>query len=189
MVIENSVENLKILLNKAKQGDQNAFGDIYNSYFVPLYRYIYVRVGRRREDAEELTQEVFLRIFGNLDNLQVGKSNPLAYFYTAARNILIDFYRKSGKSDVAAPEEAMELVEDTGQSPAEFVESEENSKMVREAINYLTEEQQEVIILKFINELGNREIAEVTGKTEEAIRQLQHRALVKMREFFKKHGR
>lgn len=182
MMSRNSVDNLKMLLTKAKQGDQNAFGDIYSNYFVPVYRYIYIRTGRRREDAEELTQEVFLRVFGSLSNLKIGDTNPLAYFFTSARNILIDFYRKSGRVE-QVEEEILDNVKYEGASAAQLTERRELGEAIAEAMEILTDDQREVITLKFINELENKEIAEITGKKEEAIRQLQKRALARLRQY------
>lgn len=170
------------LIKLAQQGDQDAFSDIYNNYFVPIYRYIFIRTGRRREEAEELTQEVFLRVFSNLKKFEFVGANPLSYFFTIARNLLTDYYRKNSHKEIIS-EDVLESAVYEGESPQRFVEKQEISKIVNEAIKILTDEQQEIIILKFINELENREIAELIGKSEEAIRQTQHRSLQKMREY------
>jgi RNA polymerase sigma-70 factor (ECF subfamily) len=98
---------------------------------------------------------------------------------------VIDFYRKNGREQTIISE-VLEEIKDEKQDIANFIEKDEDGKMVRDAIKILTDDQQEIITLKFINELENKEIAELIGKKEEAIRQLQHRALENLREYFNK---
>jgi len=94
---------------------------------------------------------------------------------------VIDYWRKKKEVDISDIEEIFENIPSSGKTPEESLESYEIAEKVKQAIKNLTDEQQEVIILKFINDLSNKEIAELIGKSEEAIRQLQCRALKALR--------
>lgn len=174
----------KALMRLAKNGDDDAFGRLYQIYFTPVFRYIYLRT-RNKEETEDLVQNVFIKVFKSIGSFQEKGVPPLAYFFTVARNIVIDHWRK--KKDILAgdPEKILNRIPDPSESPHELSEKKDNEKMISRAIEELTGEQQEVIILKFINEFSNREIAVFLGKTEAAVRQLQCRALKNLRGYFK----
>ena len=84
-----SKNNPKILMELAKGGDSEAFGHIYHLYLTPVYRFIYFRL-RNKEEAEDLTQTVFLKVYQSIHAFQVKNQSPLAYFLTIARNTVID---------------------------------------------------------------------------------------------------
>src|SRR5262249_52813544 len=82
----------KELMSLAASGDREAFGVLYAQYFTPIYRYIYVRV-KTAEIANDLAQTVFLKVFERASEIEAPE-NPLSYFYTVARNLVIDHWRK-----------------------------------------------------------------------------------------------
>lgn len=172
--------NPEMLMQMAKEGDVKAFGCLYEMYFTPIYRYIYFRV-KNKEEAENLVQEVFLKACKSIPGPQKTTDHPLAYFFTIARNAIIDHWRK--KKEVLAEENFFNKIPANDLGPQEITEKTEIEELIRQAIRQLTEDQQEVIILKFINELSNQEISKLLDKSEEAIRQLQHQALKNLRKF------
>ncbi|MEK7554686.1 MAG: sigma-70 family RNA polymerase sigma factor [Patescibacteria group bacterium] len=178
----NERENIDFrgLVRKAKDGDGEAFGMLYEQYFTPVYRYIYFRV-RRKEEAEDLTQTVFVKAFEAMPRFRDIGKDPLAFFFTVARNTVINHWRK--KHDVLPddPDATFRSVPDSGPGPERSAETNERLRLVWGAMSELTKEQREVITLRFVNELSNREIAAMLGKTEEAIRQLQARGLKSIR--------
>ncbi len=174
-------------MEKAKSGDKEAYGALYSQFYVPVFRYIYLRI-RSKEEAEDLAQTVFIKVYQSLDRYQDRGSEPLAYFFTVARNTVIDFYRKKKESSLEANQQFLEIA-DLRQNPEEDFAKKESYEMITQAIHYLPEEQREVIILKFINDLTNSEIATVLNKNEPAIRQIQHRALKTLRERLKNDRR
>jgi len=176
-------QNPKILIQKAKNGDNEAFGRFYELYFVPIFRYIYFRV-KSKVEAEDLTQEVFLKAYRAIENFEDKNKSPLAYFFTIARNTVIDYWRKK-KELVVNKDETFEKISDKNSDPLKLTEQKEIRDFVKQAIEDLTQDQQEVIILKFINERTNQEIANLLNKSEEAVRQLQCRALKVLRQKFK----
>ncbi|PIS04580.1 MAG: hypothetical protein COT81_05790 [Candidatus Buchananbacteria bacterium CG10_big_fil_rev_8_21_14_0_10_42_9] len=172
------------LMERAKQGDSDAFGQLYELYYVPVFRYIYYRLPDK-EEAENLTQTVFIKVFKSVGRFKYQGKSPLAYFFTVARNSITDYWRKKREVKLNDPEVVFQRMADDRRSEAELTEIKDMATKIKDAIYNLTEEQQEVMILKFVNEFSNKEIAEVTGKKEGAIRQLQCRALKVLRQEFK----
>lgn len=172
------------LVSKAKEGDISAFEKLYQHYIVPIFRYISFRI-RSQKDAEDLTQTVFLKAWKALSNFQK-RTNPFSsWLYKIAKNTIIDYYKK--KQEVISDKsiEDFKQIKDEKSDPVEIIEYEEKAKILRQMIQQLATEQQEVIILKFIEGLSTREIAQLMQKSEEAIRALQYRALKGLREKLK----
>lgn len=181
---DNFQNDPKILMQMAKSGDTDAFGRLYELYFVPVFRYIYFRV-KNKEEANDLAQTVFLKVFRSLSSFREQNKSPLAYFFTVAKNTVIDRWRTKKEVLLDDPESVFGQIPDKTSNPLELVENEETDHAVRRAIEQLTDDQQEIIVLKFINEKPNKEIAAFLGKTEEAVRQLQCRALRVLRQILK----
>lgn len=176
--------NPQELLLKAKEGDVEAFGSLYEVYFTPIYRYIFWRL-RNKEATEDLVQIVFTKVFQKIEKYQDQGKNPLAYFFTVSRNLIIDYQRKN--KEVSLEELAGHGFQalDEKKDLAEGVENKMQLGKIIKALENLAEEQREVIIFKYINDLSNEEIARLMGKKESAIRQLQSRALKILREKLK----
>lgn len=85
------------IISQAKKGDKQAFEKLYKLYFVPVFRYVYLRVNDKQL-TEDITQEVFMKVYTSLDSYTDQGKDPLAYFFTIARNKVIDFYRQKKKS-------------------------------------------------------------------------------------------
>lgn len=168
------------LLRRAKAGDEESYGLLYKLYYTPIYRYLFFRT-KDKTEAEDLAQGVFVKVFQALPNVKADMKEPIAYFYTVARNMLIDHYRKQ-KVRQTVSEDDMEDVPDTREDIAVSLDIVFTTDKVKETLKSLTAEQQEVIVLKFVNELSNKEIATTLGKNEDAVRQLQSRALKLLRQ-------
>lgn len=167
--------DLRRLIERAKLGDKEAFGSLYREFYIPVFRYIYLRVSSK-EEAEDLTQTVFLKTYQSIKRYQVSDADPLAYFFTVARNTVIDFYRKRKEVSLEGNEQVFEIP-DLRNNPEEDFSKQENHTMIMSALAALPEDQKEIVILKFINELSNSEIAKLLNKKEPSIRQIQHRAI------------
>ncbi len=176
---QQSNEETILLLDQARAGDQDAFALLYKEYYTPIYRFIYFRV-KSKEEAEDLAQTVFLKVYATLSDMQGETTAPRAFFFTVARNAIIDHYRKQSYRNHSG-EEAMIDIADDDVRPDEARAISEETDRLKQAISQLTKEQQEVIILKFINELETKEIAQAIGKREDAVRQIQSRAIKALR--------
>jgi RNA polymerase sigma-70 factor, ECF subfamily len=172
------------LLILAKQGDNQAFEDLYNIYFAPIFRYVYYRLDDKSL-AEDLVQEVFLKVYKSLDRIKVLEKPPLAYFFTVARNLIIDSKRKKIAKNQGNYNEAFQDLLESRESIDAQVADHIDFKRIRQMLSILSGEQREAIILKFISELSYREIAIQMEKNEESIRQIICRGLRKIRESFR----
>jgi RNA polymerase sigma-70 factor (ECF subfamily) len=158
------------LIRKAKSGDARAFGRLYDATLDRIYRYVFFRV-TDTELAEDLTSQVFLKAWENLGRYKPG--GPfVAWLYTIARNTVIDHYR-TRKQSVPLDQAVIKL------DPAldEKVDLKHDIGILQEAMQELTDDQREVLTLRFLAEMETGEIAERMQKSEGAIRALQMRAL------------
>ena len=172
---------LQSLLQRAKAGEQAAFGQIYDHFFKKIYTFIYFRVGHK-EVAEDLTEDVFLKAFGKISG--VSKDGSLeAWLYQIARNRVIDYYREK-KFTVALEEVENTLEYET--NVIDIVNLQRQQMIFLKLLKELGTEQQIVLKLKFLENLDNTEIAELLHKNEGAIRVIQHRAIAKLQELIKK---
>ncbi|MBI2451225.1 MAG: RNA polymerase sigma factor [Parcubacteria group bacterium] len=177
---EEITEDPKNLMMMAKIGDKTAFDNLYRLYFTPVFRYIYFRL-KNKTVTEDLTQDVFIKVYKSIGRFQEKNKTPLAYFFTVARNTLIDYWRK--KKEILTNNQ--DILQTPRQTLEESLKEKEDQKIIYQAIQFLKEEQQTVIILKFINDLTNKEIAGILGKKEETVRQIQCRALKTIRQYLK----
>jgi len=175
-------DNAQNLILAAKNGNSKAFSELYELYFVPVYRYIYFRV-KHKEEAEDLVQAVFVKAYHAVAGYKDMGKSPLAYFYTIARNAVVDYWRKQ-KRVINLEDVEAEVRISPGINPASLAEERVELKRVLKALKKLTPEQEEVVTLKFINDLSNKQISELLGKSEDAVRQIQHRALERLRAIY-----
>jgi RNA polymerase sigma-70 factor, ECF subfamily len=157
----------------AKDGDAEAFGHLYEAYLDRIYRYIYFRV-TDEQTTEDLISQVFMKAWENLDRYQPSGRPFIAWLYTIAHNTVIDHYRT--RKETVAIENTVSLASDAP-SPHEQVELHFEAENLRAALQTLTPEQQQVIVLKFISGMTTDEIARQLQKSAGAIRALQMRAL------------
>jgi RNA polymerase sigma-70 factor (ECF subfamily) len=162
------------LVRLAQLGDQDMFGHLYDAYVERIYRYIYFRVA---DDmlAEDITSQVFLKVWEKLDTYQAGQSPFMAWIYRIAHNAVIDHYRTKKVSVSLDDVRPVELSH--SDEIDEKLDLQIQSQELREALQELTEEQQQVLILKFVGGLSTTEIAHQLGKQQGAVRALQMRGL------------
>ena len=185
--------NLKTqyFLFKLRAGrDPEVFVKLYDIYVDQIYRFVYLKVSSK-EEAEDLTAEVFLKTWQYIQEMGAGSIDNLqAFLYQTARNAIIDFYRTKGRESVSLNLEKqdeegnsqlkMELV-DEKQDVLEKIELSSDIEEVKKALQKIKEEYQEVVVLRFIEEMSVRETAEILGKSEGAVRVLLHRAIGALR--------
>ncbi|HEX8990103.1 MAG TPA: sigma-70 family RNA polymerase sigma factor [Anaerolineales bacterium] len=157
----------------AKTGDAEAFGHLYEMYLDRIYRYIYFRV-TDEETTEDLISQVFTKAWENLDRYQPSGRPFIAWLYTIAHNTVIDHYRT--RRETVALENTVSLASDAP-SPHEQVELHFEADNLRAALQTLTQEQQQVVVLKFLGGMTTDEIAGQLCKSPGAVRALQMRAL------------
>jgi RNA polymerase sigma-70 factor (ECF subfamily) len=160
------------LTDRARQGDKEAYGDLYELYLDEIYRYVFYRVSNEA-DAEDLTEQVFLKAWENLPAYR-GEVPFKAWLYRIARNTTVDYYRTRKQS--VPLDENDSLIEKKDQ-PEEKALSRETALRLNGAISKLSPLHQDVIILRFVNGYSTAEIAQILERSTGAVRVLQHRAL------------
>nr|HID14242.1 sigma-70 family RNA polymerase sigma factor [Anaerolineae bacterium] len=170
------------LIRRAQQGDPAAFTEIYDRHQPAIYRYIYYRVGDVAT-AEDLTSEVFVRLVEGIDRFVYRGRPLLAWLYTIARNLVTDHWRRTGQATMLPLDE--QLVAEAGDLE-QAAERGLAQRRLAAALVHLTEDQRQVIVLKFIEGLDNEETARILGKSVGAVKSLQHRALAALRRILEK---
>lgn len=172
---EDSSLEIEHLVTQAINGDTEAFGELYTHHVTKIYRYVYYNV-HNKERAEDITQEVFLKAWKAIGSCKGKEKTFSSWLYRIAHNLIIDKLRKSQKQ---ISHEA-ELPEDIGDTSDRMEISLEQRDLLK-VIDVLSPNQRQVIVMKFIEDMDNREIAETMGKSTGAIRILQMRALETLR--------
>jgi RNA polymerase sigma-70 factor (ECF subfamily) len=164
------------LLERVQQFDSEALAQVYDHYHDRIYRYIYGYLGQA-DAAEDLTANVFFRLLNAVQGNKSPRKNLSAWLYRVAHNLVVDKFRRMPPEEL----ELAEWLESDEPGPAQTVEQTIQLERVRLALRYLTEAQQQVVLLKFYMGMDSREIAAVMGKSSGAVDALQHRALRALR--------
>ncbi len=170
------------LVQRAIGHDPEAFGRLYDIHVDRVYRHIYYRVGNE-QDAEDLTQQVFLKAWQAIHRYRKTASPFIAWLMTISHNLVVDSYRT--RKDKAYLE-AEVLADGPASSPEGAAETSLEQQRLRRAILKLGSDEQQVVILRFIEGFEFAEIASVLKKKEGNIRVILHRALVKLRNILEK---
>jgi len=167
------------LLERAGRAEPAALGELYDQYADRIYAYIYRRVGQA-EVAEDLTGQVFMRMLEAIRTGQGWRSSFSGWLYRIAHNLVIDFYRRRGRVTLVELDEATPIRATDG-DPVRSTESMLNREQLRAALFKLTDEQAQVITLRFMDERSVAEVAGLMQKTEGAVKALQYRAVLALR--------
>jgi len=166
---------MRALVELAQGGDTEAFGQLYDRYVTGVFRYIYFRVGSTQL-AEDLTAETFLRALRSLHTFQWKGKDFSAWLTTIARNLINDHFKsrrvRSEFSTDSFPDRP-----DTGRGPEEDVLSSLSNEELMQAVANLPDDQRDCVLMRFVQELSIAETAQVLGRSEGAIKQLQLRAV------------
>ena len=160
--------------------DKEAFGELYERYLLRMYNYIYYRTGNTH-DAEDLTAKLFHRAMSHI-SAYVERGVPFqAWLYRIAHNLVANWHRDQGRRKIIALDDfvAHSL---QSEAPDRWAEEQEERQHLMEAVRRLPEDRQQLLLLKFIEQLSNAEIGEIMGRTEGAIKSLYHRTLLALRE-------
>ena len=174
----------KLLLYKIiTKRDTASYGLLYDNYVEKIYRFIYFKV-QSREDAEDLTSEVFLKAWQYIINKTPTEIESVSgLLFSIARNSVIDLYRERAKKPLVSIEVVSEVMAEEKEKES-FDYKEEVAHMIG-LIKKLKQDYQEVLLLKYVEELKITEIAKVLGKSSVNVRVLLHRAVKKLKELSK----
>jgi RNA polymerase sigma-70 factor (ECF subfamily) len=170
------------LLLESQEGDEQAQTQLYDQYYVPLYRYFFVRI-RHRESAEDMVHDVFMGLYRNLEKVRVDYAGTLrSYLFTSAKNRLIDYYRVQGRHGDVDDESIQVLLDQKG--GVGEMQHYEICDVVHQVLQLLPEMQRDVLILRYLNDHEVGDVSRMLGQTKDNIRQIQSRALKKLKHYF-----
>nr|WP_290667789.1 sigma-70 family RNA polymerase sigma factor [Ardenticatena sp.] len=179
----NETQLVELLRRAQEESDSDAFGELYRRYANRIYRYLLSKTGNV-DLAEDLTSQVFVRLIERIDQYTIAPRDNIAIFsawlYRIARNLMIDEMRKRRRQTTLEANHLQQL-DDPQSSIAAQVERKLESEQVLERLEALSEEQRQVILLRFIEQYSIAETARIMGKSEGAVKVLQYRAMQNLR--------
>jgi RNA polymerase sigma-70 factor (ECF subfamily) len=173
----------RLLASRASQGDRAAYAELYERYLDKIYRYVYYKVGQK-DEAEDLTSQTFLKAWDAIGDYE-WRNHPFgAWLFRIAHNLVVDYHR-ARRANIGLDDASPQLEHRASRDeirPETVLAELITMDRVRHAIGRLTEEQQQVLILRFFEWLSTGEVADLMGKRRGAIRGLQFRALSALRD-------
>jgi RNA polymerase sigma-70 factor, ECF subfamily len=172
-----STENVRRLVERAQQGEREALEELYLIHFDRIYGYLHVSVGNKH-DAEDLTTQTFLKMIESINKFRWQSAPFSAWLFRIAHNLAMDHFRARRRWQ---PEEDVPEPQGSEEPSAEFEAMQSIGRQsMMELIDSLSPEQQQVLTLKFVFNFANADVATILGKTDGAIKSLQHRALASL---------
>jgi RNA polymerase sigma-70 factor (ECF subfamily) len=175
----------RALLKASIEGDSEAFEALNLKHMERIYRYIFFRVADQAQ-AEDMTEEVFIRAWEALPKYEVGKHPFSSWLYRIAHNLLVDHYRRKNPTSISTDE--LLRFSDPTQLPEKIVGHMEENEALAKSIMQLDDVEQQVLLLRFVEGLSHREIGSIIGKSATASRVIQHRALKALRAILRRKG-
>lgn len=173
-----SEAGIRSLVKKAKGRDPEAFGMLYDEYVDQIFRYVYYKVGNLAE-SQDLTGQTFLKAFENIDSYEMRDVAFSSWLYRIAHNLVVDFFRRESKRESVPIDEQPPTPSPRG-NPVETVLADLESERLYRAMRKLTHNQREVLVLKFIDNLSNAQVAEIMGISVGAVKSTQKRGLLSL---------
>lgn len=169
----------KVLVELAKQ-DKEAFGELYARYLKKMYSYVFHRTGNAH-DAEDLTARVFMRALSHIGNYEDRGLPFQAWLYRIAHNLVANWHRDQSRRKIIALDEYVAHSLQTD-APDRLAEASEEQAHLMRAVRRLPEDRQQLLLLKFIEQLSNADIGTIMGRSEGAVKSLYHRTLLALRD-------
>ncbi len=176
---ESTISKPDSLLHKASCLDPDALGQIFDNHFEQIYSYVLRRLGNQ-DSAQNTASECFCRLLQAYQDGRGPKDGVLYWLYRVAHNLVVDVYRQSDRQPLPLYEE---MLSDKDPGPEEAVLQQQQQVRVRWALAQLTEDQQQVLSLKFFEGMDNEQVADIMHKTIGAVKSLQHRGLASLERF------
>lgn len=173
------------LVDRAREGDEHALGELYDAYLPRIYRYCLLRVGNET-DAEDIAEDIFLKVLRGIERFEWRSSNAgghlpfAAWLFRIARNEVVSFKRREARR--ATQSELTDSIRDENRGPQEITETKLTIEEVFAATEQISEAQREVILLRFGSGLSVAETAAALGKQQGNVKVLQHKGIKRLRE-------
>jgi RNA polymerase sigma factor (sigma-70 family) len=169
-------------MNVVKESTREAFSRLYDEYMPKVYRYVYYKVNDV-QSAEDITSDVFDKALVNFSKYSRKKASFSTWIFAITRNVVVDYYREQGKVHTTSIYEAVDMP--SGEpDPEEALESKEEKQLLHACISTLSQDEQELVRLKFAMEMTNRDIAKVLGLSESNVGVRLYRIVRKLQNNF-----
>lgn len=165
-----------LIIQRAQRGDREAISQLYQTHAQQIYRYIAYRV-QSDADAEDLTAEVFVKMVEGIRSYRITGAPFEAWLYRIASARIIDFRRRVRRRPQT---ELTEVLSSGDSTPEERMLEQQEIETLRQALSGLTDEQQGILVLRFIERKSHQEVADILGKSVSAVKSIQHRALTQL---------
>lgn len=152
---------------------KETFSQIYDQWIEKIFRFVFLKVNSE-EVAQDLTSETFTRCWESFKNGSI-IDNPSAFLYQIARNLVVDYYRQKGKTQIISVENTP--IADPNNNFAENAVLASDIKNIREVLAGLKDDYQNVIVWHYLDDIPIQQVAKMMDRTEDATRVLLHRAL------------
>ncbi len=184
-------EREKNLIEGAQNGVAEDFGTLYDLFAPRIYRFIFLKLGAV-SDAEDLTHEVFLAAWRTIKGYRIGSTPFTSWLYRIASNRIIDWYRTQKKNVsldeiIAGGSLPVELVSAGGSGLMKALTHKFELQAIMRALKSLSDDQQDVIIMRYVDDLTPEETGEAMGKTAGAVRLIQHRAIKQLKKMIEEN--
>lgn len=176
-----------ILIKKAQAGDREALNELMSFYWQPIYHFVAYKIGNL-DEAQEITQETFLRAFRSLQHYKQTGAAFKTYLSRIAINLINDVWRKKGRSPAVTDLSEYQELSATDDQPDIQVISQEQSKAIADVLKELPDDQRQAVELRIIAELSVKQTAAAMEKSEGAVKMLQQRALKNLRRLLLQRG-
>lgn len=183
---EISLAEEQTLLKKVKKGNKAALEMLCSYTWQDIYKFVFYKT-KDTYLAEEITQDTYCRAVSSIAKYTIRDTRFKSYLMTIANHLIIDGYRKK-KVTVIGHEDVSDYVQDQQKGPEDFYMLEEKKQEIRQCLQQLSVEQQQIIIYRLLEGYSVRETAQMTGKSESAVRTAQHRGLLQLKELMRKEG-
>ncbi len=172
------IADIQTLVSRAKRGDRGAVATLYQLYSQKVFRYVVCRVPTNAE-AEDITSDVFISMVKGLASYQTTGAPFDAWLYRIAAARVADFYRQDKRR---LKVELSENIRDSSPLPEDLIQQNQTLDHLRNMLRQMPEDYQTILILRFVERKSHEEVALLTGKTVQAVRNVQHRALLRLTE-------
>jgi len=184
--MDNIEQSSDLIIERAINGDEEAFSTLYNENLKKIYNYIYYRTGNSH-DAEDLTARVFQRALNHISKYKKTAVPFSAWLYRIAHNLVANWHRDNNRRKEVPLEEQTET-RNKQEIPEREIEDRQDVEFLIKAMRRLSHDRQMVIILKYVEDLPNNEIGKIMRKSEGAIKSLYHRTLLELRSYLELTG-
>ncbi|MBI1839148.1 MAG: sigma-70 family RNA polymerase sigma factor [Candidatus Colwellbacteria bacterium] len=173
------LEDEQKTIKKAQDGEVEAFGLLYEHYLPKIYRFVLIKVSQR-EEAEDLTHQAFLKAWENIEQYNPKGYSFGSWLYRIARNTVIDHYR--GERPQVSLDDVSIDIKAGGAPLTEEINAKIELERLIELMGKLKSLEQEVLVMRFVDDLSPKEVAKAIDKSEGAVKLIQHRALKSLKE-------